>query len=188
LVRAQELRLWKNMKKFEVEVRTFISTPQYKKLTQKLNKIAKFKKELNEETVYCGSEKLRIRRDDKSCYLIFKSGKIHQNSRKEIEIRFKRNDFKKMKNLLNEIGFNVNVIWLRRRKVYDWNGTKVLLDDTKGYGKIVELEKIVNERNKEKTFSDLKNKLLALGIKKITPKKNFDKKFKNYLKNWKKLI
>lgn len=176
------------MKKFEVEVRTFVSTSQYKKLTQKLNRIAKFKKKLNEETVYCGSEKLRIRRDNNSCYLILKSGKIHQNSRKEIEIKFKRGEFERLKDLFERIGFPIKVIWLRKRKVYDWNGTKVLLDDTKGYGKIVELEKIVSKSDKEKTFTELKKKMLTLGIKKITPKKVFDEKFKNYLKNWKKLI
>lgn len=159
-----------------------------KKLTRKLNKIAKFEKEINEETVYCGDENLRIRRDDKTCYLILKAGKIHQNFRKEIEIEFKREDFEKMKDLFERIGFPIKAIWLRKRMVYDWNGVKVFLDDTKGYGKILELEKIVKEKEKEKAFSELKSKLLTLGIKKITPKEIFDEKFKSYLKNLRKLI
>ena len=176
------------MKKFEVEVRNFISNSQYKNLIKRLKKIAKFKGEINEETIYCGSEKLRVRKDDKASFLILKSGKIHQDFRREIEIKFQKEDFEKMKELLERIGFSVKAIWLRKRLVCDWNGTKVFLDDTKGYGKIIELEKIVNEKSKERAFSDLKEKLLILGIKKITPKKVFDKKFKDYLKNWKKLI
>jgi len=176
------------MKKFEVEVRSFISNSQYKNLIKRLKKIAKFKGEINEETIYCGSEKLRVRKDDKASFLILKSGKIHQDFRREIEIKFQKEDFEKMKELLERIGFSVKAIWLRKRLVCDWNGTKVFLDDTKGYGKIIELEKIVNEKSKERAFSDLKEKLLILGIKKITPKKVFDKKFKDYLKNWKKLI
>ena len=176
------------MKKFEVEVRTFISNSQYRKLAQKLKRIADFKKEIDEETIYCGNEHLRVRRDDKFSYLILKSGKIHQNSRKEIEIKFKKKDFEKMKELIERIGFPVKAIWLRKRRIYDWKGTKIFLDNTKGYGKIIELEKIVNEKDKEKTFPELKSKLLVLGIKRITPKEIFDKKFKNYLKNWPKLI
>jgi predicted adenylyl cyclase CyaB len=176
------------MKKVEVEIRTFISPSQYQSLMKKLRKIAKFKDEINEETIYCGSENLRIRKNDEASYLILKSGRIHQNFRGEIEIKFKREDFEKMKEILERIGFPVIAIWKRKRLAFDWNGTKVFLDDTKGYGKIIELEKITNEKNKEKAFSDLKSKLLNLGIKKITPKNFFDKKFKNYLKNWKKLI
>lgn len=176
------------MKRFEVEVRIFISNFQYRNFEKKLKKLAKFKKEIEEETVYCGDEHLRIRRDDKSAYLILKGGKIHQNFRKEIEIKFKKEDFEKMKELLERIGFPIKAVWLRKRMIFDWKGIKAFLDDTKGYGKILELEKIGNEKNKEKIFLELKSKLLTLGIKKITPKKVFDKKFKNYLKNWKKLI
>ena len=176
------------MKKFEVEVRSFISNSQYKNLIKRLKKIAKFKGEINEETVYCGSERLRVRRNDKSSYLILKSGKIHQNFRREIEIKFQIEDFEKMKELFERIGFPIKAVWLRKRKIYQWEGIKVLLDDTKGYGKIIELEKMAKENEKEKVFSELKKKLKELGIKKITPKEVFDQKFKNYLKNWRKLI
>ena len=173
------------MKKFEVEVRSFISNSQYKNLIKRLKKIAKFKGEINEETIYCGSERLRVRRNDKSSYLILKSGKIHQNFRREIEIKFQIEDFEKMKELFERIGFPIKAVWLRKRKIYQWEGIKVLLDDTKGYGKIIELEKMAKENEKEKVFSELKKKLKELGIKKITSKEVFDKKFKNYLKNWK---
>jgi len=177
-----------NMKQFEVEARTFITDSQYKNLVQRLKKIAKFKKEINEETIYYGSEKLRARKDNKASYLILKSGKIHQDFRREIEIKFQKEDFEKMKELLERIGFPLRAVWLRKRKIYQWDGVKVLLDNTKGYGKIIELEKMAKENEKEKIFFELKNKLKKLGIEKITPKEVFDKKFKNYLKNWQKLI
>jgi len=176
------------MKTFEVEVRSFISDSQYKNLIGKLKKIAKFKGKIDEQTIYFGSERLRLRKDKKFSYLIFKFGKIHQNSRGEIEVKFKKEDFEKLKDIFQRIGFPVKAIWKRKRLVFDWNGTKVLLDDTKGYGKIIELEKITNEKGKEKAFFQLKTKLKILGIKKITPKKVFDQKFNYYLKNWKRLI
>lgn len=176
------------MKNIEVEVRTLISSSEYKNLAKKLRKIAKFKGKVKEETVYFGSERLRVRKNDKASYLILKSGKIHQDWRREIEIKFKKEDFEKMKDILKAIGFPIKAVWRRKRKIFSWNGIKVFLDDTKGYGKIIELEKIVEKEDEEKTSSELKEKLLSLGIKKITSRAVFNKKFKKYLKNWKKLI
>jgi predicted adenylyl cyclase CyaB len=176
-------------KRIEIEVRTFISLEQYKNLEKKLKKNSRFLKEIKDETIYFrGQKDLRIRRDNESAYLILKSGKIHQDFRNEIEIKLKRRDFKPLKDLLEKLGFKIEINWFRKRKIYNFKGVKVFLDNTKGYGRIVELEKIGNEKNKEKIFNDLKSKLLSLGIKNITSKKEFDKKFKYFKKNWKKLI
>jgi predicted adenylyl cyclase CyaB len=176
------------MKNVEIEVRSFISPVQYKSLEKKLNRVAKFLKEIKEETVYLERESLRIRRDNSYSYLIFKSGKIHDNFRSEIKIRFERTDFDKLKDLFEKLGFNIDVMWFRERNVYDLKGIKVFLDKTKGYGMVVELEKFGTEQNKEKIYDDLKAKLLSLGIKEITPKKEFDKKFKYYKNNWRKIL
>jgi predicted adenylyl cyclase CyaB len=175
------------MKNIEVEARSFITAPQYKNLEAKLNKIAKFLGGINEETVYCGEERMRIRRDDNYSYLILKSGKIHDDFRDEIKIQFKRSDFKKLKEMFKGLGFDIDVVWFRKRKVYDWRGTKVFLDDTKGYGKIIELEKIGKEGEERKIYRNLEDKLKSLGIK-ITPKKVFEEKFKYYKRNWRKII
>jgi len=175
------------MKNIEIEVRSFITASQYKKLEAKLNEIAKFLGGINEETVYYGEERMRIRRDDDYSWLILKSGKIHDDFRHEIKIQFKKADFEKLKEIFKRLGFNINVVWFRKRKVYDWRGTKAFLDDTKGYGKIIELEKIGSSKEKEKTHKELENKLKSLGIK-ITPKKVFDKKFKYYKNNWRKIL
>jgi len=175
------------MKNIEIEVRSFISNIQYKNLERKLNKITKFKKEIEEETVYCGKEGLRLRRDNNFSYLILKSGKIHDDFRNEIKIQFKRTDFEKMKELFEKLGFKTNVRWFRKRKVYDWKGTKVFLDDTRGYGKIIELEKIGKVGEERKIHKNLEGKLKLLGVK-ITPKEVFEKKFKYYKNNWRKIL
>jgi len=109
------------MKNIEIEVRSFISPTQYKNLKRKLNKIAKFLKEIKEETAYCGlqpthhptrknhrhppatQEDLRLRRDGNFSYLILKSGKIHDNFRNEIKVKFRRNDFEKLKDLFDKL-------------------------------------------------------------------------------------
>lgn len=175
------------MKNIEIEARSFITASQYKKLEEKLNKIAKFLEKISEETVYCGKESIRIRRDQNFSYLILKSGKIHDDSREEIKIKFKRTDFEKLKEVFERLGFNIDVVWFRKRKVYDWKGIKVFLDDTKGYGKIIELEKIGKSGNERKIHEELEEKLKSLGVK-ITPRKVFDEKFEYYKNNWRKIL
>lgn len=176
-------------KSIEIEIRSFISKPQYRALEKKLKKIGRFLKEIKDETIYFkGKKDLRIRKDNESSYLILKGGKIHQDFRDEIEVKLERRDFKLLENLLEKLGFNIEIMWFRKRKIYNFRGVKVFLDNTKGYGRILELEKIGDSENKEKIFNDLKSKLLSLGIKNITLKKEFNEKFKYYKKNWRKIL
>jgi len=180
------------MKKiFEVEVRTFLSEKQYSDLKKRLVNVAEFLEEIGDETLYFSTiegKDLRLRRDDRRSYLILKEGFIHDDSREEIEIAFKAEEFDKMKHLLQSLGFSINCVWFRKRLVYSLGDIKIYLDDTKGYGKIIELEKLTNKQNQEKTHRYLKDKLEFLGIKKITTKEEFNKKFEYYKKNWKKIL
>ena len=67
-------------KNVEIEVRSFISFAEYKRLEKDLSKKAKFLQEIKDETIYLkGKKDIRIRRDNNSSYLILKSGKIHQD-------------------------------------------------------------------------------------------------------------
>ncbi|MBS3171615.1 hypothetical protein J4449_03320, partial [Candidatus Woesearchaeota archaeon] len=70
---------------------------------------------------------------------------------------------------------------------FKWNDINVCLDDTKGYGYILELEKISDELNKNKDLKILNKRLKELGID-LTPRDEFDKKYENYLKNWQTLV
>lgn len=177
------------MRNIEIEVRSFINKLQYKRLLKRLGKEAKFIDSVEEETVYfwAPNKDLRIRKDKKQAYIILKEGKIHDDSRKETEIRLKKDDFSKIESLFKKLGYKDKIRWFRKRRVYKWRGVKVFLDDTKGYGLIIELEKIGNERNKEKIHKELESKLKSFGIK-ITPKSEFDIKFKYYKNNWKKTL
>ncbi len=176
------------MKNIEIEVRSFIPKEEYKKLLKRLNKEAKFVDSVKEETVYFSSPKdLRIRFNGKNSFLILKEGKIHEDSREETEVKCDKKDFRKLEELLKKLEFKVKIRWFRKRRIYQWKGIKVLLDDTKGYGFIIELEKIGKVKGAKKIYKNLKNKLKSLGIK-ITPKKVFDEKFKYYKNNWEKIL
>lgn len=177
------------MKNIEIEVRSFISDKEYKKLLKELNKEAKFLDSIKEETVYFETPKgdLRLRRDQKRAYIILKGGKIHDSFREEIEIKCEKKDFEKIKKLFLKLGFKARIRWFRKRMIYRWKGIKLFLDDTKGYGKIVELEKITDIKERRKIHKNLENKLKSLGVK-ITPKKVFEEKFKYYKNNWIKIL
>ncbi len=172
----------------EIEARSFIDKKEYGRLVEFMDENAKFLREVNDETVYFDPDgNLRIRKDNETSYLIVKGGKIHDKHRQEIEIECKREDFKNLEKILEALGFTVEIRWHRKRKEYKWNKVKVLLDNTKGYGYIIELEVMENKRNKDEIHNFLKEKLKSLGIK-ITPKGIFDKKFEYYKRNWRRLI
>lgn len=170
--------------KYEVEARSFISKNQYRRLIKLFNKKARLIKKIKDRTVYFKArEDLRIREDNYYSYLILKGGKIHDDYRPEIEIKLNRNEFGKLEELFLALGFPIKVKWFRQRRIYQWQDLKVYLDFTKGYGYIIELEKIISKRNLVKVHRELSERLKSLGIS-ITSKKEFNKKFNYYLKNW----
>ena len=61
-----------------------------------------------------------------------------------------------------------------------------MLDYTKGYGYIIEFEKMSTEENKETTLNLLKEKFQTLNLP-ISPKEDFNKKYIHYKENWKTL-
>ena len=61
-----------------------------------------------------------------------------------------------------------------------------MLEKTKGYGNIVELERICDSKKKGDALALLGKRLAELGVEK-TPIGEFDKRYEHYRKNWKRL-
>ncbi len=176
------------MKNIEVEVRSFISKEKYEELLNFFKRKAKFLKEDYQITYYfSGNNDLRIQKNNFFSKIWLKKGKIHDKYREEIEIICKREDFEKLYELFLALGYEVEIKWFRKRHAFEWNGINVMVDYTKGYGYIIELEKMCSDEEKESVYEELKQKLIQLGVK-LTPKEEFEKKFEYYKKNWKKLI
>jgi len=172
----------------EVEVRSFITKEKYDELLEFFKKNAEFVKEDYQETYYFDSDAdLRIQKNNFFSKIWLKKGKIHDDFREEIEIKFKREDFENLEKLFLDLGFNVEIKWFRKRYHFKWEGIDVMLDYTRGYGYIIELEKISNEEEKADIFKMLKNKLKIIDVNQ-TPKEEFDKKYKYYKENWRKLV
>lgn len=163
----------------EVEVRSFLSKQEYFRLKVFLNDNADFIEKRNETTYYLNSEKdLRIQKTQADAKVWLKEGNIHDSSREEIEAEFNVSDFDEFKEIFKRLGMKPEIKWERERLIYDWDGVKCMLDHTKDYGYIIELEKLVS-KNEDEVYDKLKEKLNSLDIE-ITPKEEFEKRYKDY--------
>ncbi|MFH1801584.1 MAG: CYTH domain-containing protein [archaeon] len=175
-------------KKIEVEIRSFITKEQYEHLRDFFIQNAVLIKEDFQETYYFNCpQDLRIQKNSDGAKIWLKKGSLHEDFREEIEIKINREDFEKAKQIFSEIGLDVEIKWLRERSQFDWSEIKVCLDYTKGYGYIIELEKITSEERKEKVLDELKQKMSELKIP-ITSKEIFNERFNYYKNNWRLLI
>ena len=176
------------MKNIEVEIRAFVSEIQYKKLLSFFKKNAELVKEDNQETIYfdCPQD-LRIQKNDFTSKIWLKGGRLHDDCREEIEIHTEKDNFEKLQKLFQYLGYKEEIIWLRKRTEFKWEDITVDIDYTKGYGYIIELEKIGTSDEKKKILKLLRLKLEELKIAE-TSKEEFNMAYENYKTNWKKLI
>lgn len=175
-------------KNIEVEIRSFITPEKYQELLDFFHKEGKFLNEDYQETYYFDAEQdLRIQRNHTHSKIWLKKGKLHDEHREEIEVKFDKNNFEMLEKLFLTLGYNTNIKWFRKRHTFTWNEVTVMLDYTKGYGYILELEKMSSEDEKEQALQLLKAKLQQLKIP-LTAKEEFEAKYKNYKENWRKLV
>lgn len=172
----------------EVELRSFISKEQHEKLLEFFGKNSESLGQDGQVTYYFdGPHDLRIQQSDKYSKVWLKKGKLHDDAREEIEVKCAKDDFPILEKLFLALGYSVSIKWFRNRHSFKWNGITVTIDDTKGYGCIIEMEKLCEEAGKDSALSELKAAFEKLGVK-ITPKGEFDVAFSNYKKNWRSLV
>jgi len=172
----------------ETEIRSFISKEQFEELLDFFKQNAQLNKEDYQETFYFDcNEDLRIQRNNFFSKIWMKKGEIHDDCREEIEIKFDQSEFENLEKLFFALGYNIEIKWFRKRFEFKWDDITVCLDFTKGYGYIIELEKMCSEDMKEKELELLREKLKSLNVK-ITSKEEFNKKFQYYKENWESLI
>ena len=147
------------MKNIEVEVRTFIDNRQFDSIKNILDNSFEFEEEFYETTLYFSGEKdLRMRKNENEAFVILKEGKIHDDFRKELEISIKREDFDKMKELLESLGYEVEIEWRRKRMAYKDKEIKILLDVRKVMGRFLKWKKWQKKERKKKLIESLEKK------------------------------
>jgi predicted adenylyl cyclase CyaB len=172
----------------EVEIRSFISKEKYSELMAFFKKDGKFISDDHQETHYLDENgDVRIQSNQFYSKIWMKKGKLHDEQREEFEIKFGKEDFPKLESLFSHLGYKTHIKWLRNRTTFEWQGISVMVDYTKGYGYIIELEKMSNDVNKDVDLKILKEKLKSLGLEQSS-KEEFSKKYADYKENWKSLI
>jgi len=171
----------------ECELRAFISPEQYEQLLARLKQEGEHGGEDEQVTYYFdGGRDLRIQQNSRYAKIWLKSGAIHDEAREEIEVRCPREEFGNLEKLFAALGYQTEIKWFRRRHHFKYRGLTVALDDTRGYGRIIELEKICAPEGREVALAELRTAMAGLGIG-LTPKEEFDRKYQDYKKNWRDL-
>jgi predicted adenylyl cyclase CyaB len=171
----------------ECEIRSFVSDDQYARLLAFFAVSAESLGEDCQVTYYydCPQD-LRIQKNSRYAKVWLKKGELHDESREEIEVRVGQDDFERLERLFEALGYKVEIKWFRHRRSYRWQGLDVSIDDTRGFGRILELEKRTDEAGQEPAISELKTRLAELGIEQ-TPKQEFQSRFEHYRRNWRQL-
>lgn len=168
----------------EVEVRSFITKEQYDRLLAFFMKHAEHKGVDEQETRYFDTKSdVRLQLNQHHTKLWMKEGKMHDEQRREVELKLPKEDFEKVQAIFDALGHKLKVKWFRKRHTFVWGEIAVMVDYNKGYGFIVELEKMSTDAQKGVTLTLLKEKMKELGIA-ITPKEEFDKAYTHYVQNW----
>jgi predicted adenylyl cyclase CyaB len=171
----------------EIEIRGFVSDNKYRQLLAFLRKNCKFVSKDDQVTYYFDKKgNIRIQKNDFFAKLWIKSGKLHTSIHRELEVKFDKNDFGKLEEAMLMMGFAPKIKWFRLRYTFRWGGMNVMLDKTKGYGNIIELEMICSSRKKEVSLKALRERARALGVKE-TPSAEFERRYKYYERNWRRL-
>lgn len=168
----------------EVELRSFVTAEEYERLLAKMEAEGDKIEETNQETWYFDKDShLRLVRGDKSAKLCLKGGVTHDEEREEIDLPIAREHVEAAHALLRGIGHEIEVLWLRHRRRYMWQGIDVALDNTEGYGRILELEILVAPGAEQQALDQLHAAFTTLGI---TPsaKEEFSQRYKEYLASW----
>jgi len=174
----------------ECELRSFVTEEQFNELFERFKRIAMYGGEDHQITYYFsgnGDPDLRIQKSDRDSKIWMKKGRLHDEAREEIEVHCQPGDFEKLERLFTALGYEVVIKWYRTRHVFKLDGVAVTLDDTKGYGRIIELEKVCYEHERDRTLEELRAKMNEIGVP-ITPREEFDAKYAWYKEHWRELV
>lgn len=172
----------------ECELRSFVTDGQYRALLAFFGANAKALGEDEQVTYYYDApQDVRIQRNRTHAKIWLKKGSMHDDAREEIEVQVPKDDFDKLERLFDAMGYAVKIKWFRSRRVFEWDGVRVCLDHTLGYGHIIELETMTDEAGREEAVRSLRVKMEQLGVR-PTPKPVFNERFDYYREHWQELL
>jgi predicted adenylyl cyclase CyaB len=175
------------MDEVEVELRSFITKEKHDELIERFAAECGACEADEQVTYYFDSPAdIRLQKNLSGSKIWIKKGKMHDSSREEIEVCFSGDDFERLEKMFFLLGYPVKVKWFRRRHAFTWRGLDVCVDENKGYGYILEIEKKTSRAGKEYALLEIKKAFSDLGVE-ITPKEQLDEAYDSYLAEWQEL-
>ena len=175
----------------ECEIRSFVTDGEYDELLERLKRTATYAGKDEQVTYYFagnGDPDLRIQRNASGGKIWYKGGKMHEEARREIEVPFGHDgSFERLGELFLALGYRVSIKWYRERHTFRLGDVTITLDDTRGYGKIVEFEILCREDGRQAALDGLKARMREFEIE-PTPKEEFDRRYAEYKSNWRALL
>lgn len=172
----------------EVELRCFISEKKYNELLRFFRVNGRFMHQENQITHYLDDTgNLRLQKNDKFAKVWLKIGKLHAVEHHEMEARFPREEFEELEKIFAVMGKPTRIKWVRSRHTFRWKGANIMLDYTKGYGHMLELEMLPPKGGEGAARKKLAALIGELGLK-PTPKSELDRRYASYKRDWKKLV
>lgn len=164
----------------EVEVKAK-TDPKIKKKLELLG-AQKIRKEKQEDIYFNAPHKnfkitdeaLRIRKTPSKAFLTYKGPKIDEKSKTRQEIETEIPDPKNITKILESLGFKKAHKVIKKREIYQLNEFTITIDNVKGLGTYIEIEKDIKEdEDHEKTLNKILKIYKQLGIKKGFQRKSY---------------
>ncbi len=174
----------------ECELRAFVDDGTFASLRERFGKDGVASNPDEQVTYYFesnGDPDIRIQRNGRGAKIWYKGGKMHEEARREIEIPCRGEDFGRLEELFVALGYRVSIKWFRTRMTYAIGEVTATLDDTRGYGKIVEFEIACPEEGRGEALAALRSTMAAYGIE-ASPKEEFDRRYAAYKSDWRRLL
>ena len=159
----------------KVTVKTFLDAEKYKELIEKYNNILHTEKQV---VFFFENSQLRFIRTKRYCGLSFK----------EKIVKIDNEYLENMDYILNSIGLIPSVKWYRTRSKANLEyEISINLDYVVGYGYLLEVNKIIQDKSKiDTTKIELGNFIESLDIE-LMDQSIINKKYDEYTLNWERL-
>lgn len=105
-------------------------------------------------------EALRLRMVNGGCKITYKGPKLSKTTKARVEHETAVEDFNSIRAILSGLGFTESGIIEKERRIYSIGDTEITIDDVKGLGVFVEIEKIGSLKDEiEKELFEIAGKL-----------------------------
>lgn len=154
--------------KLEIEIKCYVDSPaEVESLLKTIG--AEFVESRSESDIYFNhpsrdfaetDEAFRIRRVNNDCKITYKGPKVSRNTKARIEHETTVGDFESIRSIISSLGFIESGVIEKERKIFVLGEAEISIDDVKGLGVFVEIERIGELKEEiEKELFEIASKL-----------------------------